>query len=344
MKLQFRQLANHLNRELSSAYLIAGDEPLLVTQALDRIRAAAKQRGFEERALHIVERSFRWPELEAASDNLSLFAARRILELRLPSPRPGDAGARCIRSLLARPDPDRLLIVSVNGKLNSAAARSAWVKAMDQHGAVIDIWPIERSELPRWVAERARELHLELTTAAAELLADRVEGNLLAADQELIKLSLTMGQARIDETAILNAVANSARFDVFRLSDAMISGDASRALRVLHGLRLEGVQPALVSWALSREIILLTRLKYSSLHGENIDNALSRHGVWRRRQPAVKQAMQRLNWNRLRDLLALAADADSTIKGVKPGDPWDTLTTLVISTFDKQPPSSKRAA
>lgn len=330
MKLPLRQLERHLEKSEAFVYLAASDEPLLVAEAVDAIRGAARRAGFAERDLHVVNRGFRWNELEAGADNLSLFAARRIIELRMAAPRPGEAGARCIRELAERAGPDQLVIVAINAKLDSSAARSTWVKALDAHGVIVDIRPVERAELPAWIRTRASRHGLELTADAAELLADRVEGNLLAADQELAKLALTHAGAPIGEEAVLEVVTNSARFDVFRLTDALADGDPSRALRVLSGLRNEGAQPVLVAWALSREISLLTRLKYAVLHGESLDNALARNGVWRRRHAAVKQAVRRLEWSRLTRLMSKAAEVDGTIKGAAPGEPWQALTALVL--------------
>lgn len=308
---------------------MAGDEPLLVASAVDRLREAARARGFEERELHVVERGFRWAELEAGAGNLSLFAARRIIELRLASPRPGDAGARALRGLIEQPDPDRLVLVAINAKLDAAATRSAWVKAFEKHGARVEIWPVDRAAMPRWIAGRARELELDMSSAAATLLADRVEGNLLAADQELVKLSLT-ARGRIDEAAVLESVANSARFDVFRLTDAVVAGEVARALRVLDGLRAEGVQPVLVSWALSREIALLGKLSFAVARGESVDRACAQNGVWRNRQPGIKRALQRLRGRRLRRLLERAAEVDRTVKGPQHNQAWDALTGLVM--------------
>lgn len=331
MKLPLRQLARHLERGPAPAYLIAGDEPLLVAQGVEQIRAAARRAGFTERELHVADRSFRWADFEAGADNLSLFGARRIVELRLASPKPGDAGAACIRALVERPDPDRVLIIAVGAKLDSAASRSVWVKALEQNGVVVEVWPVERGELPDWIRARAAGLCLQLSADAAELLADRVEGNLLAADQELTKLALTMPGVPIGEAEILEAVTDSARFDVFRLSDALLAGDAVRSLRVLAGLRAEGVQPTLVCWAVSREIALLARLQYAAAQGENLDSAMARLGVWRRRQPALKQALRRFVGRSFAPLLAQAADVDGTIKGIVRGQPWEALTGLVIA-------------
>ena len=330
MKLPARQLSAHLARELAPVYLVAGDEPLLVAEALEALRVRARQDGFEHRDLHVVERGFKWAELQGNADNLSLFATRRIMELRLPSPRPGDLGARTIRALVERPDPDRFLLIATT-KLDSAASRSAWVKCIEQSGAVVQVWPIDRSELPRWIRQRAAGASLELTTDAAEVLADRVEGNLLAADQEIQKLGLLRGEGRVDEKAVLEAVASSARFDVFRLTDALLDGNARRAMKVLDGLRTEGVEPALISWAISREICLLAGLKTAALSGESEDRNLARHGVWRQRQGLVKRALRRFQPGQLTRLVVQASEVDSVIKGIVRGRPWDELTRLAMA-------------
>lgn len=333
MKLQARQLSGHLARELASVYLVAGDEPLLVSEALQEIRARARRDGFEERELHVVERAFKWRELEAGAENLSLFSSRRIIELRLPSPRPGDLGARTLRSLVERSDPDRLLLIATT-KLDASAARSVWVKCIQEHGALVQIWPIERPELPAWIRRRAAAVGLDLTAPAAELLADRVEGNLLAADQELQKLVMLLGDRRADEEAVLDAVASNTRFDVFRLTDAVLSGDTRRAMRVLQGLRTEGAEPALVSWALSRDICLLARLKTAVLSGEGEAAGMNRLRVWQRRQPLVRRALMRFEADQLARLLVRASEVDSVIKGVLRGSPWDELIRLVMESLD----------
>jgi DNA polymerase-3 subunit delta len=339
LKIPLRQLSRQLERALAPAYLIAGGEPFLVDQAVEQIRAAARAAGFAERELHVVDRSFRWAELQANAGNLSLFAARRVLELRMASPRPGEAGGAALCELAEHGDPDRLLLVAVGAKLESAA-RSSWVKAFEKHGVLVEVWPIDRGELPEWIMARARQVGVELSADAAELLADRVEGNLLAADQEIRKLTLTLPGRAVGEVEILAAVANSARFDVFRLSDAVLAGDASRALRVLAGLRAEGVEPTLVSWALSRELTLLARVSYAQAHGENVDNALARLGVWRQRQPAVKLAVRRYGAARVTQFLRQASEVDKVIKGAAIGRPWEALTALVLALFPRVPPAT----
>ena len=341
MKVPFRQLQSHLDRSLAKVYLVAGDEPLLVDEALEHVRAAAMRAGFTSRELHTADRSFRWVDLVAGADNLSLFATRKIVEIRLATPKPGDVGSSTIAELCEREDPDTLVIVAVSEKLDSAAARSSWVKAIEQHGAVVEIWPIERSELPRWIQQRAASQRLKLTNAAAQSLAERVEGNLLAADQEIKRLTLTAAGREIDEAEVLEFVANNSRFDVFALADAVLAGETGRAFKILSGLRAEGVHPVQISWVLNRDISLLARLEYAVRHGDNLDGALLRSGVWRRRQPLVRQALAKFKAARLKALLAEAARVDASLKGVFPAEPWTTLTDLLIALL--RPPEPARA-
>jgi DNA polymerase III subunit delta len=335
LKLPARQLDQHLRSTLAHTYLVSGDEPLLVAEAARAIVKAAREREFTERTINVADRSCKWSELEAAADNLSLFARRRIVELRLPTGRPGEQGGRVIASLCEQRDPDRLLLV-VTGKLEAAVARSTWVKSIETRGVHVQVWPVERGELPRWLNARAASLELDLGRDAAELLADRVEGNLLAAAQELEKLALARGPGRVTETLVAEAVANSARFDVFRLTDAAIVGNARRALTVMRGLKAEGVEPVLISWALGRELILLARLKFAVASGASLVEALARQGVWRRRVPTVTKALERLEWRDLTALLGLAVEADGAVKGGRDMRPWEALTELVLALLDPQ--------
>jgi DNA polymerase-3 subunit delta len=312
-------------------YLVAGDEPLLVDEALEEIRVAARRDGFTTRELHVVERSFRWADLESEADNLSLFATRKIVELRMATPRPGDAGSRAIASLVERDDPDRLLLIGVGEKLDKDVQRTAWVKAIEGHGVLVEVWPIDRAELPRWVQQRASAAKLKLTPSAAQLLAERVEGNLLAADQEIKRLALTAAGEAVDEAEVLESVANNSRFDVFALADAVLAGETARAFKILWSLRAEGVAPVLISWALNRDIGLLAQLDYAVRHGDNLDGALQRQGVWRRRQEIVKRATRRFKTRQLAALLTQAAQVDAALKGVFPAEPWATLTGLLIA-------------
>jgi DNA polymerase III subunit delta len=343
LKVQLRALARHLAAGLAPVYVVPGDEPLLVADALDAIRAAARREGFDTRDLHVTDRSFRWDELLSDADNLSLFARRRILEIRMPSPRPGDAGARVLRELAAARDPDRLLIVAIAARLDSAATSSQWMKALEGAGVLVEIRAIERGELSQWVRDRAARYSLKVTPAAAQLLADRVEGHLLAADQELMKLALIGDGEAVDEARVLESVADSARFDVFRLTDAVLERDAPRAFRVLAGLRAEGVEPVLVSWALGRELGLLTALKFAATSGQRLDGVFARHRVWPKRRTLLERALRRFDSKRLAALLAQAVELDAIVKGAPGLQPWDAVTRLVVSMLDADPRSTRAA-
>lgn len=344
MKIQPSGLKRHLASGLAPVYLVAGDEPLLVADALDEIRAAAARAGFDARELHVVERGFDWNALLAGADNLSLFAARRIIELRLASPRPGEDGAKALRELAASRDPDRLLIVAIDDRLDASAAGSQWVKALEAAGVLVDARQIERAELPRWIRDRAARYGIALTASAAEVLADRVEGHLLAADQELMKLALVDRDGPLDEADILEAVADSARFDVFRLTDAVLEGDAARAVRVLYGLRAEGVQPVLVCWALARELSVLTTLKLAELRRERLDGVYARLKIWPKRREPLERALKRYDWKQLTALLARAVEVDAIVKGAPGASPWDAITEWVLAMLAPAKARSSRAA
>ncbi len=331
MKLPLRQLSRHLEQGLAHCYLIAADEPLLVGEAADAVRQRARQDGFDERDVFSVERGFRWDALEGQADNLSLFASKRIVEIRMHSPRPGDAGAKALRALAETPDPDRLVIITITAKLDAAASRSVWYKTIEKHGLVVQIWPIERGELPQWIVARAGRFDLRLSRGAAELMADRVEGNLLAADQELRKLAIVADGREIDEQAVLDRVGASSRYDVFRLSDAVLAGDAPRAMTVLDGLQAEGIHPTLISWAIIRELGLVARLHGAEQRGESADAALRRLHVWQKRQPLLKRAAGRIRPAQIRALLKQARDVDLAIKGATGTPAWPALTALIMA-------------
>lgn len=330
MKLPLTQLSPHLERGLAGIYLIAADEPLLVAEATDQIRRAAIAQGFDERTVHFVERGFRWDNVASGAESLSLFSSKQVVELRMATPRPGDAGGKALRALAEDRDPDRLVVISIQSKLDANAGKSVWLKTIEKHGVVVEIRPVSRRDLPGFVARRAKAYGLTITSDAAELLADKVEGNLLAADQDLAKLALIRDDGRVDAEAVLESVASSARFDVFRLSDAVIAGDLARAITVLDGLKSEGVAPALVIWALAREISLLSQLKHGANKGRSPAELMSRLRVWQSRQNAISRALSRYSDAELGRLLRRAEGVDRTVKGLDRTPVWPAITGLVL--------------
>ena len=317
MNLTLDQLSAHLKGELASAYLVCGDESLLVDEALDALRARARERGYSERETHFMERVGDWDNLRQSAASLSLFAARRIIEIRMPSGKPGTLGTAVLVELLKDRAPDRLLII-ITERLDATTQSSVWVKTLCDYGAWLNIRDVRRGELPDWIARRCRRAGLEPTAEAIALLAERMEGNLLAAQQEIDKLALLTPGGKLDVADVLAAVADSARFDVFKLSDAALEGDAARALRILAGLRSEGVEPTLVLWSLVREL----RRLWQARSGDG-----GRRG-WSPQSAALDTAKRRLSRFPFERLTVRAGRADRMIKGRMTGEPWDELALL----------------
>lgn len=320
MKLSTDRLGQQLDSSTATAWLVVGDEPLLVGEAADAIRARARQQGYTGREIFFVEPRFDWSVVQGASQALSLFAERRILEIRMPTARPGVEGGAVLAALAAATPPDTFVLV-VTGRLEKDAARSAWIKSFDQHGVVVQAWPVDIAQLPGWIAARARSHGLEVDAAGAQLLAERIEGNLLAAHQEIEKLALTHGPGRVGEDAVAEAVANSARYDVFKLGEAALAGDAARTLRILDGLRGEGTEPTLVLWVLCREIRALAEARAGrggAVYGWHAQQ----------RSKLLGAAVRRMGRTPLGPLIGHAARVDRAIKGRGPGDAWDELAWL----------------
>jgi DNA polymerase-3 subunit delta len=331
MKIRTDQLAGHLAEKLLPAYLVSGDEPLLVGEAADAIRGKARQEGYSEREVFFVERGFDWNALRAAGQTLSLFATRRILEVKMPSGKAGVDGAKALAELIERPPPDLLLLI-ITQQLDRDAQKSAWVSAMEERSGWVQVWPVNIGELPRWIATRMAKHGLKPDADAAQLLAERVEGNLLAAHQEIEKLALLNPPGAIDEAAVAYAVANSARYDIFQLSEAALEGDASRALRILAGLKSEGAEPPLVLWALAKEVRALWQVQMRARTGEPASAA----PVWGRPSPALAKAQQRASGMPLDQLLRDCSQIDRMIKGHAAGDPWDALARMATTVAGKE--------
>ncbi|HEV7613348.1 MAG TPA: DNA polymerase III subunit delta [Steroidobacteraceae bacterium] len=321
MRVSADQLPASLARNLAGMYLISGDEPLLVGEAADAIRAAARAAGYADRTVFFIDRSFSWDEFKHASQSLSLFAERRLFELRMPSGKP-DKGAQQLAELALQPPPDVVCLV-VTGKLDKRASDAPWVRAVEKHGIWVPVWPVETAALPAWLRARAKLLQLEMEPAAAQLIVDRVEGNLLAAKQELEKLSLLANGDPISSALVLGSVGDSARYDVFQLAEAAAAGDAARALRVLLGLKSEGVEPTLILWALVREL----RGLWQARERDRLRSPVRGSG-WNLAATPSPRALSRAKKLPLSRLLVQASHADRIIKGLAPGDAWSAMTAL----------------
>ncbi|NIB40132.1 DNA polymerase III subunit delta [Pseudomaricurvus alkylphenolicus] len=330
-KLRADQLDSALRKQLAPVYLVSGDEPLLVQEACDTIREAARRAGFTERERHHVEAGFDWEELLTSANSLSLFADKKILELRIDNGKPGDKGGKALLSYCEQPSEDNLLLI-VTPKLDGSAQRSKWFKAVEKTGAFVQIWPIAAPQLPRWIDQRMQQAGLRADRDAIDMLAARVEGNLLAATQEIEKLKLLANDDGLVSTeTVAGAVADSARYDVFNLIDKALHGDARSAIKTLQGLRGEGTDATVVLWALAREIRTLSQMAHALQQGNSMDRAAKSAGVWDKRKPLVNNALRRLKQPQLQMLLRKANGVDKAIKGLRNADAWDELMDLTLN-------------
>ena len=323
MKLGPDRLASQLKGALPAVILIAGDEPLQREESADLIRRTAREQGYTDREVFVAERSFDWDGLLTAGASLSLFASRRILELRLPSGKPGTKGAEVLGTYAKDPAPDTLLLVIAEDKLEG---NPVWAQALERAGLFVQVWPVAPAEVPAWVRQRLKAKGFDATADAVTLISGRVEGNLLAAAQEVEKLALLRQPGTLDAEAVADAVADSARYDAFKLVDAALAGDLPRTVRVLEGLQAEGEEPMMVLGALLRQLKELASLSIEIEAGAPPQRVLG--GIWERRRPLVQAALKRrksLAWQRL---LKRALQADRVMKGRAQGRPWDELLQL----------------
>jgi DNA polymerase III subunit delta len=322
LKLGFDALPAHLQKQLLHAYLVSGDEVLVAGEAADAIRAKARAEGFTERDVHFLDRSSDWSEVRAAARTLSLFASRRLIEVRLQSGKAGVAGGTVLRSLIEDADPETLLLI-LTPRLDRDGQAAEWVRAVETCGVWVQVWPVDPGRLVGWLRARGRRMQLDLTEDALELLAARTEGNLLAADQELAKLSLLGLKGRISAETVLESVADSARFDVFQLNEAVLAGEAERALRILASLRGEGAELVLTLWALTKAM----RDLWNGLAHPQGGSAQT----WQRRQNAALEKGLRRARSLAFDQLAVRAErVDRMIKGRLEGQPWDEMALLAL--------------
>jgi len=334
MKLSSAQLPKQLKDVLAPIYVVSGDEPLLCQEACDAIRSAARAQGFSERQVFDADANFDWNRLYEAGASLSLFAEKRLLELRIPNGKPGDKGAAAILEYLARPAEDSLLLIGLP-KLDAATQKSKWAKALFDAPQVqfVQVWPVDAAQLPQWIRQRLARAGLAASPEAVELIAARVEGNLLAAAQEIEKLKLLAEDQQVTVDTVQAAVADSARFDVFGLLDAALAGQAAHALRMLAGLRGEGAETPVILWALARELRLLATLAQQYAQGVPLEKAFAqlRPPVWEKRRPLLAKALQRHPAARWNQLLRGAQLIDAQIKGQAEGEPWSGLARLTLA-------------
>ena len=341
MQLALPQLHAHLQKGLRSLYTLHGDEALLVQEAADTIRATARAQGYTERSVHVVSGAhFEWSEVLAAGGSLSLFADRQILEIRIPTGKPGKDGSPMIQQLAHSADGnDSTLTLFILPKLDNATKKGAWFGALDQFGVTLQVESVERAQLPQWIAQR---LKLQNQTVAAgqegqaflQFFADRVEGNLLAAHQEIQKLGLLYPEGELSFEQVESAVLNVARYDVFKLSEAVLSGQVARVQRMLDGLQAEGEAAVLVHYTLAEDVRALKRVKDAIAEGRPMPMALREQRIWGVREKLFERVLPRISGARLAQLLQNAHQVDGIVKGLKvadwPTDPWQALQRLAL--------------
>lgn len=327
MSTSLEQFQKHLaGSALKPVYLLAGEEHLLLLEAADALRARSRELGYTERDVLDVESNFDWDALARAGASMSLFASRRVIDLRLPTGKPGKDGAAALIEYCDAPPPDTVLLITSTQW--SKKHETAWVAAVQKVGSFVPVWPLKPDEFLRWLGDRMNSRRLKPDRGAIEALAQRVEGNSLAAAQEIDKLALLHGDGPLDGETLEALVADSARFDVFKLVEAALSGDSTRALRIVAGLRAEGEQiPALMGWVLN-QLQLVARLAAS---GGNLSAAFSAERIWPARQKIYRQAMNRATTEHWQNCLLQAARVDRISKGRGYGDAWNELERLMTA-------------
>ena len=321
------ELPRHLASGLKPLYVVFGDALLLAIEVADSIRAAARAAGYTERETYIAEQHFKWNELHNSAQTLSLFASRKVIDLRIPSGKPGVEGGQALQAYCTNMNPDVLTLISLP-KLDWATQKSQWFGALQQHGVMISADDIPRGALPRWIAERLKRQEQTADNATLEFLADRCEGNLLAAFQEIQKLALLFPTGTLSFDQVKDAVMDVARYDIFKLSEAMLNGNAARYAHILGGLRAEGTSTVLVLWAICEDIRTLGKVLQSMHRGGNLGNALRDVRVRKDRQGLIESAVRRLKFLSIERAMLQAARLDKTIKGLRQGDVWDELLQL----------------
>jgi DNA polymerase III subunit delta len=320
MRLRQGQLAAALGKELAPVYFITGDEPLQLGEAADAVRLAARNKGYAGREVFSAETGFNWSELTASAGAMSIFSERKILDLRIPSGKPGKEGAKAIMDYCARLPEDTLLLITA-GKLAGTALKSRWFQTLDKQGVVIQVWPLQGRDLIQWLQHRMQSKGLQVDLEGLKILASRIEGNLLAAAQEIEKLYILFGVGKLTTQQIMSAVADSSRYDVFNLTDSLLAAQLNRAVKILQGLQAESIAAPVVLWAITREARMLLAIKQTA----NKDSAFRKYQVWDKRKRLVNAALDRLTVKELEQVLLLSAEVDRQIKGEQTGDPWETL-------------------
>jgi DNA polymerase III subunit delta len=318
-----QQLAAALQKALAPVYFISGDEPQQMGELADAIRKSAKERDFSAREIFFADKLFDWKQLYVSADTFSIFADKKIIDLRLTTGTPGAEGGKALVAYCKRLPEDTLLLITA-GKITKDAQKSSWFQALDKAGCVIQVWPLADQDLLRWIQDRLQQRGIPTEPGAVKILADRVEGNLLAAAQEIEKLYVLYGAGKLSTQQIIDVVADSSRYDVFKLMESALSAHPGKVLKILSSLKAEGIASAIVLWALMREARILIAYKAAQGQGEK-ELILKKNGIWGERKQLLDSSVKRLTHSELNNVLVLGAKADRQIKGQQQGDAWETL-------------------
>ena len=322
MKIYANQLTNALNQGLSSCYLIVGDEPLQLMEAVDLIRSKAKSQGFTESEVLHVDKSFKWETLYSSMGTMSLFAEKKMLELHLPTGKPGAAGSKALVGFVENIPNDIILLIQCQ-EWTAANDKTKWVKTIEKNGTFMRVYMPKPQEFGNWLRNRCRQIGLNVENQAITILTIRLEGNLLAAAQELEKLKMRFADKMISAHEISGLVADNARFDVFRLTDAMLENNLARCIKMVRALKQNNTALVVIHWAIERQTRTLLSLSGLRQTGQRIGPAEYRkHGIWQNQQAAIQSCLNRLTIIQLEQLLSGLANLDLIIKGQASGDAW----------------------
>ncbi|RKZ48096.1 MAG: DNA polymerase III subunit delta [Gammaproteobacteria bacterium] len=332
MQVKVEQLPAEINRKgLSPVYLLSGDEPLQLNEASDFIRCKARESGVEERVVLDVAKDFDWNRLIEENANMSLFASTRLIELRMGTSKPGLAGGKVLTEYAEQLAGDNVLLITCN-KLEKRVQNSKWYKSLNKVGVTTQVWPIDAEKLPNWISQRIKKHNKTITADAAQLIADRVEGNMLAASQEIDKLCLLVNNDEISFDDVVSAVTDSTRFDVFGLVECAYANETKRLLRMLDGLKSEGLDPMAIYGPLMWDYRRLCTMGYHFSNGVTLDKLFADYRIWdSKRKQAIKSILQRHDINKLYKLLKQANALDRTIKSAERHTAWDALLGLLLA-------------
>ncbi len=329
MKLSIENFATAIAKQLLPVYFISGDEPLQLGECADHIRLTAKNAGYLNREVLTVDKDFDWNSLRQNAAALSIFADKKLIDLRMPGGKPGAEGSKVLAEYCGQLPGDAILLISA-GKIGRDAQKAKWFKALDAVGGILQVWPLQGRDLVDWLKRRAQMKGLMIEQQGLRLLASRVEGNMLAAAQEIEKLFVLHGEGQLSAADVESFVADSARYDVYKLVDSLLMAKHNRAVRILQGLKGEGLSELVVVWAIAKQVRLLRSIQFELNRGQPIGQVLKQKRVFSNQQGMIEQAIRRLKLTVLDQALCLCGRVDRQAKGQMKGDSWETLFELVL--------------